>query len=50
MTALRTALRRLIAGAMPDDPGVHFHRRGGVAEACYDSDCAIPRLSARDIP
>jgi hypothetical protein len=49
MTALRIALRRLIAGAMPEDAGVHFHRRGGVAEVCYDSDCAIPRLSARDI-
>ena len=49
MTALRTALRRLVAAATPDDPGVHFHRRGDVAEACYDENCAIPRLSTRDI-
>jgi hypothetical protein len=43
MTAIRTALRRLIATAAPADEGVHFHRRSHVTEPCYDPACRLPR-------
>ena len=44
MTTIRTTLRRLFAGGPAAEDGVHFHRRGGSTEPCYDRGCTIPRL------
>jgi hypothetical protein len=46
MTRVRTTLRRLLSGAAdPPDADVHFHRRTGATEACYERGCSIPRLT-----
>jgi hypothetical protein len=45
MHPVRKALRRLLGTAESAEAGVHFHRRAGITEVCYEADCRLPHLS-----
>jgi hypothetical protein len=45
MHRVRKTLRRLLGTVDSADAGVHFHRRAGMPEVCYEAGCRLPHLS-----
>ena len=45
MSAIRSALRRILTTGPTAEDSVHFHRRSDTPEPCYDRGCTIPRLN-----
>ena len=42
MSAIRSALRRILTTGPTAEDSVHFHRRSDTTEPCYDRGCTIP--------